>query len=467
VAFRKDLAPGPGDFPPPGPFDLFGFGQFGPGPFAPPNQQINDGHPENGIPRHGFVDPMEQLEQDDELQNGPQAEIEFPDFDLNNNPDAPLVLDLNEPADMEEMVVDPVFIGPLPPVNDLVVQVNEIEEDAQLVVEGNAPVAMPGIQENHEVIFPAALNPMMPMEIQEEDLMNDDDIQQQLQDEAELNDAIGPNNVQVGLVLIKDAPLPNLSSMMAPGLDPFCLDSLLSPFNQMKKGPDPFSPWDSFFAPSPNSAEPVFYVPNEWTKFFTSVLLSPKYFSLGKDLIQSKAFLDCISSEDGNNGFAFCLPKKCPAKKAPSCSLQEILQESTEEVDVISSEAPPVDSEAEPQKRKGKKDPVLVESEVRRSPRVKLARNGFKNLVCKDKNCIGCTSKPPPLSNKVIRKLSSSLYDVECSLVTDNALKNVKTVGAPGKREKNAGMGNLKAKRTPGGSSSPKTEAPQNDDADA
>jgi hypothetical protein len=202
----EDQAPGPDDFPPAGPFDLFGFGQFGPEPFGPPNQQDDADQPENGIPGHGFVEPVEQLEQADGPLNDPQAGMEVPDLNLNVNPDALLALDLNEPADMEEMIVDPIFIGPPPPVDEEFVQVNEEEEDAQPVANENVPVILPLMQDNHEVVFPAALNPMMPMEIQEEDLMNDDEIQQQIHDDADLNNADGSYNMQVGLVLIKDTP---------------------------------------------------------------------------------------------------------------------------------------------------------------------------------------------------------------------------------------------------------------------
>lgn len=50
----EDPAPGPADFPPGDPFDLFGFGQNGPGPALNPNHQPNhqEGHGhENGGPQ--------------------------------------------------------------------------------------------------------------------------------------------------------------------------------------------------------------------------------------------------------------------------------------------------------------------------------------------------------------------------------------------------------------------------------
>jgi hypothetical protein len=107
----EDPAPGPGDFPLGGPFDLFGFGQNAPGPAVQPNQQngLNLGGLGGGIAGHGFV------VQDNELADAQWNEdIIIPDFNLNEEPENPPAIDLNAPADMQEMVVDPVFHGPQP-----------------------------------------------------------------------------------------------------------------------------------------------------------------------------------------------------------------------------------------------------------------------------------------------------------------------------------------------------------------
>lgn len=80
-----------------------------------------------------------------------------------------------------------------------------------------------------------------------------------------------------------------------------------------------------------------------------------------------------------------------------------------EDVSVDPQEAPPIDNEILIEKNKKKRGIVLVESDVRRSPRIKIKKNGFKDPICKDKNCLSCNAKPLALSTKAIRKISSTL----------------------------------------------------------
>jgi hypothetical protein len=158
--------------------------------------------------------------------------------------------------------------------------------------------------------------------------------------------------------------------------------------------------------------------------------------------MHSRALPSCLSDEDG---VSFSLPDKCPVKTAPIYSLNDYEQVSSE---VVSLEASLVEGKGTLRKTKGKKGAILVESQVRRSSRVKKNKNGFKEAECKDKNCPGCNSKPPTLSTRSIRKLSSSLCDVDAALVSDEALKKVKKAGAVSKSKKPKVKGK-KTKETP------------------
>jgi hypothetical protein len=204
---------------------------------------------------------------------------------------------------------------------------------------------------------------------------------------------------------------------------------------------DPLGPWAKFFAPKPTDVVPQFLVPNDWARFFTTLLLSPKHFSRVKELVQSKAFLSYIS--DGQN-MGFSLPSKCPIKRPLVYILDVSKQEAS---DVNPLEAPPIEEDIASLKSKNKKRLVLVESEVRRSPRIKKSKNGFKDPVCKDKQCLGCNSKPPTLSSKMIIKLSSTLCDLDTSLVTDEALSKIKKNEAPSKNKKTKAPGMKKKKK--------------------
>ena len=57
------------------------------------------------------------------------------------------------------------------------------------------------------------------------------------------------------------------------------------------------------------------------------------------------------------------------------------------------NEAPPVDEEGRVRNKK-KKGAVLVETDVSRSPRIKVSKKGFKDPICKDKSCLGCNAIP-------------------------------------------------------------------------
>jgi len=94
---------------------------------------------------------------------------------------------------------------------------------------------------------------------------------------------------------------------------------------------------------------------------------------------------------------------------------------------------PPVDVDGKSVKNKGKGKVILVESEVRRSPRLQQSKKGFYNPSCNEKQCLGCKAKPPTMSSKVIKNLCSSLCDVDAALVSDEALNKKRKNEAPGK----------------------------------
>jgi len=54
-------------------------------------------------------------------------------------------------------------------------------------------------------------------------------------------------------------------------------------------------------------------------------------------------------------------------------------------------------------KRAHRKGTTIVESEVRRSSRLKDANKGFKSNGCSDKRCLACAPDPPIIKNEVIK----------------------------------------------------------------
>ena len=61
-------------------------------------------------------------------------------------------------------------------------------------------------------------------------------------------------------------------------------------------------------------------------------------------------------------------------------------------------------------KRRGKY--ALVDTEVRRSDRIRNNNEGFKSKPCPDFNCLPCNASPPELQNKVVKNLSASFCKV-------------------------------------------------------
>jgi hypothetical protein len=63
--------------------------------------------------------------------------------------------------------------------------------------------------------------------------------------------------------------------------------------------------------------------------------------------------------------------------------------------------------------RKRRSNVPMVESEVRRSPRILELNDGFRSHDnCSDKNCITCNCAPPGLKKKVVKNLVVSFCKV-------------------------------------------------------
>lgn len=75
-------------------------------------------------------------------------------------------------------------------------------------------------------------------------------------------------------------------------------------------------------------------------------------------------------------------------------------------------------------KRSSKRGKTLVisESEVRRISRLHELNKGFKPSTCKDKNCVGCATKPPLISSSVIRELGTTFCKISPSELTEQQL---------------------------------------------
>jgi hypothetical protein len=139
--------------------------------------------------------------------------------------------------------------------------------------------------------------------------------------------------------------------------------------------------WANYFAPAGNPELSV-QIPKKWAPFFMSNLLHKDYFNWSKSFLSSDIPSALLESEDATLPLA--IPEKCPDDKFLEAVLQE---DSTGNVYDTSDLAP----------RSSK--PAVVESDLRRSKRLRDARAGFRQGSCQKKNCLMCQHKfegPPP-----------------------------------------------------------------------
>lgn len=76
--------------------------------------------------------------------------------------------------------------------------------------------------------------------------------------------------------------------------------------------------------------------------------------------------------------------------------------------------------------RKGKVQSPVVDSEVRRSCRVREKTNGFKPTGCRLINCLGCKMDPPTLSDDVLQAIGINMCQLNPDEVTQVALNKKK-----------------------------------------
>lgn len=189
------------------------------------------------------------------------------------------------------------------------------------------------------------------------------------------------------------------------------------------------------------------------------MLLKPSHFHWAKFVLNSKLWALTPGI------IQFQLPDICPSASPMHCSVASVssvhIEELTDEAmsdcmptaelpddpipDYMPTDELPEDGAfdpmqedsdssvpAETQKLRKGKSPLtpLVESQVRRSTRVKEITKGYKNDGCKDRNCIVCAAQPSSISSKIIRNLGVNFCKVPVQYLEDAALSK-----KPGKKQ--------------------------------
>jgi hypothetical protein len=161
--------------------------------------------------------------------------------------------------------------------------------------------------------------------------------------------------------------------------------------------------------------EKIFQVPVSWFNFITVILVTPEKFNWAKYFLSSALWKIILEESAQEESIKFIVPEKCSVQFKSSCCLLDSSEEENAAENVgglqVLGEEP---STPLAPRRKRRPNSLLVESKVRRNPRIIELNGGFKNHDnCASKNCLSCNSAPLGLNGKVVKILVVSFYKVQ------------------------------------------------------
>jgi hypothetical protein len=193
-----------------------------------------------------------------------------------------------------------------------------------------------------------------------------------------------------------------------------------------------------------------------WREFFTNALLHPNRFVWAKTFLESKAWEMTVSDKGDEMCFSFTIPANCPLQKPMGCSdthdhmlrgieclgTQDMSPESQKLLTPQKQVNVPNDSMSTSAlllKRKQSKAPI-VDTEVRRSERLKGKHQGYKSNSCLGRVCFCRNIEAPTLSTKVIKNLGKDFCHIPGEKLNEEMLKKKslakKTAGPRAKQGK-------------------------------
>ena len=142
--------------------------------------------------------------------------------------------------------------------------------------------------------------------------------------------------------------------------------------------------------------------------------------------------------ENIDQAILFHIPDKCPTSHAPICqAIEEHLAKDKDKENIgVAANMQDLESQALLQpfgqdnlrKRRSGKTP-LVETEVRRSDRIKKDNNGYRRKICDTQSCLPCNAIPPVIPNKVVNNPTKSFFKVAEDELQERLSKRPKKKG--------------------------------------
>lgn len=188
-------------------------------------------------------------------------------------------------------------------------------------------------------------------------------------------------------------------------------------------------------------SEVTVQIPKDWTPFCLVSLLSPESFDWAKSFLGSSTWLTLINCSDSSSSLAFAIPNACTQNAVVSCDSLDALLVPSEKLVELSDETAGVEEEEgnpilptgleatpvqspkpAPGQKKLIKETPLVDTSIRRSPRIKIRNGGFKVDSCSSKNCLTCSATPPSLPMHLIKAIGEEACMIPPGKITDETL---------------------------------------------
>jgi hypothetical protein len=145
--------------------------------------------------------------------------------------------------------------------------------------------------------------------------------------------------------------------------------------------PDVFRLWAQFFSPVDCPAQ-VVDIPADWASFFTVMLLSPSHFDWAKSFLASKVWNLFLITAKPKALTSFSTPAKCPENASVLCQdLVQAAESAPGQHTILEQQLEEEDSMSQIKKLKEKSVGPLVETEARRSPRLRSRNLGQAILL--------------------------------------------------------------------------------------
>lgn len=337
---------------------------------------------------------------------------------------APTIInqDLNEAPlgeDLQEMVIHLAQDQLMQEEVEMVIhnEPKQQQEAVQVVNNVNLNVVVPQLNHLENFLHHEISEDDLMMEAEDDDMENQqqimaDQLGHQVQPEVDLGmEPVFQNNIHLGMIRIffnsPSLPYPDHSNL----------------------------PWvaSSTFDKRKDAHKSLIEVPTKWLGLFKALLQAPAQRSWAKQLLLL-GFPDLLKNEGDWTALISINSKSSFTDSCAYLSEEPVGVKAIEEA--IQKQE---NEEVSPRKKRSRKprpSTPVVDSAVRRSDRVRASCNGFKGNICKAKNCLGCSSDPPTLSPSTLKKIGTSICQLQPAQVEDQVLFKKKKINPIGKKQK-------------------------------